>query len=302
MIIADLRERAEGELPATVRATGIRVETSAVPVGTRGRLRVRKLRLAVGRGEERPTVHLFSQARGTLRYDEALEAFVPDRSAQRECSAGSCRGVFGLKACLEDGYSVGSAAARGGSSPRCVFQVDGDTVANGGPLATEAQRIQPGRAFVDFQNDVTVSDLKLANREGFRSIEHVKRYTTAGMGTDQGKTSNLNALAIVADNLNKALPLVGLTTFRMPYTPVTFGTLAGSSRGELFDPVRTTPVHHWSAEQGAVFEDVSTWKRARYYPQSGEGMETTVARETRTVRERVGVLDASARLRRQALA
>jgi sarcosine oxidase, subunit alpha len=95
MIIADLRERAEGELPATVRATGIRVETSAVPVGTRGRLRVRKLRLAVGRGEERPTVHLFSQARGTLRYDEALEAFVPDRSAQRECSAGSCRGVFG---------------------------------------------------------------------------------------------------------------------------------------------------------------------------------------------------------------
>jgi sarcosine oxidase, subunit alpha len=88
----------------------------------------------------------------------------------------------------------------------------------------------------------------------------------------------------------------------MPYTPVTFGTLAGSSRGELFDPVRTTPVHHWSAEQGAVFEDVSTWKRARYYPQSGEGMETTVARETRTVRERVGVLDASARLRRQALA
>ena len=306
MIIADLRERAEGELPATARATGIRVETSAVPVGTRGRLRVRELRLALGRGEERidadlvltgggwaPTVHLFSQARGTLRYDEALEAFVPDRSAQRECSAGSCRGVFGLKACLEDGYSVGSAAARGGSSPRCVFQVDGDTVANGGPLAAEAQRIQPGRAFVDFQNDVTVSDLKLANREGFRSIEHVKRYTTAGMGTDQGKTSNLNALAIVADNLNKALPLVGLTTFRMPYTPVTFGTLAGSSRGELFDPVRTTPVHHWSAEQGAVFEDVSTWKRARYYPQSGEGMETTVARETRTVRERVGVFDAS---------
>src|SRR5215217_1454834 len=134
------------------------------------------------------------------------------RRSKRSCqtgplngsSAGSCRGVFGLKACLEDGYSVGSAAARGGSSPRCVFQVDGDTVANGGPLATEAQRIQPGRAFVDFQNDVTVSDLKLANREGFRSIEHVKRYTTAGMGTDQGNPSACPTLRYITGRPSRA--------------------------------------------------------------------------------------------------
>jgi sarcosine oxidase subunit alpha len=150
-----------------------------------------------------------------------------------------------------------------------------------------------GRAFVDWQNDVTTKDLALATREGFRSIEHIKRYTTTGMATDQGKTSNLNALGIVAHTLGKPLPQVGLTSFRMPYTPVSFGSFAGPARGELFDPVRTTPMHDWALAQGAVFEDVGLWKRARYFPRGTEDMHAAVARECRAVRAGCGIFDAS---------
>ena len=153
---------------------------------------------------------------------------------------------------------------------------------------------RPGaRAFVDFQNDVTSKDLTQATREGFRSIEHVKRYTTTGMATDQGKTSNINALAVVADALGKTIPEVGLTTFRQPYTPVTFGTLAGHSRGDLFDPIRRTPFDSWAQEHGAVFEDVGLWKRARFFPRAGDGMHAAVVRECQTVRTSVGIFDAS---------
>jgi sarcosine oxidase subunit alpha len=149
------------------------------------------------------------------------------------------------------------------------------------------------KAFVDWQHDVTTRDLVLATREGFQSIEHVKRYTTTGMATDQGKTSNLNAMAIVAKSLDVAIPKVGLTTFRMPYTPVTFGSMAGISRGDLFDPVRTTPTHPWAQAKGAVFENVGLWKRARYFPRGGEDMHAAVARECRAVRSACGIFDAS---------
>jgi sarcosine oxidase subunit alpha len=149
------------------------------------------------------------------------------------------------------------------------------------------------KAFVDFQNDVTAGDLKLATQEGFRSIEHVKRYTTTGMATDQGKTSNLNAAAIVGSYVGKPVPEIALPTFRQPYTPVTFGTLAGFSRGALFDPVRRTPIDSWADENGAVFEDVGLWKRARYFPRPGEDMHAAVARECRTVRTAAGLFDAS---------
>ena len=130
-------------------------------------------------------------------------------------------------------------------------------------------------------------------REGFQSIEHVKRYTTTGMATDQGKTSNLNALAVVAGALDRPIPRVGLTTFRMPFTPVTFGALAGLARGDLFDPVRTTPMHGFAVAQGAVFEDVGQWKRARFYPQGLEDMHAAVARECRAVRAAAGIFDAT---------
>jgi sarcosine oxidase subunit alpha len=149
------------------------------------------------------------------------------------------------------------------------------------------------KAFVDWQNDVTTKDLALAMREGFRSIEHIKRYTTTGMATDQGKTSNLNALGIVSRTLEKTIPEIGLTTYRMPYTPVTFGSFAGFSRGDLFDPIRTTPIHDWAVDRRAVFEDVGLWKRARYFPRGSEDMQAAVTRECAAVRSSCGLFDAS---------
>jgi len=147
--------------------------------------------------------------------------------------------------------------------------------------------------FVDFQNDVTAKDLDLAVREGYHSIEHVKRYTTTGMGTDQGKTGNINALAIVAQRLGVDIPAVGVTTFRAPYTPVTFGAITGSHVRNFFDPVRRTPMHDWHVEQGAKFENVGQWKRAWYYPRGEETMRQAVDREVKAAREGVGILDYS---------
>ena len=134
------------------------------------------------------------------------------------------------------------------------------------------------KAFVDFQNDVCAKDVSLAVQEGMRSIEHIKRYTTTGMATDQGKLSNMNALAIAAAELKKPIPEVGLTTFRPPYTPVTFGAFAGPARGDLFDPIRRTPIHDWAAENGAAFEDVGLWKRAWYFPRRRRNRCTTRSR------------------------
>jgi sarcosine oxidase subunit alpha len=146
---------------------------------------------------------------------------------------------------------------------------------------------------VDFQNDVKAADIRLAVREGMRSIEHVKRYTTTGMATDQGKLSNLAALQIAARELGREPPEVGLTTFRPPYTPTTFATMAGHHRGATFEPERRTPMDGWAAEHGAVFEPVGQWRRARHFPRPGEDMEAAVLRECRAVREAVGLFDAS---------
>ncbi|MGP9821108.1 sarcosine oxidase subunit alpha family protein [Salinarimonas sp. NSM] len=239
-----------------------------------------------------PAVHLFSQSRGKLAYDAARDAFLPAGHAQAERSAGACAGAYDLAACLAAGFAAGAQAAgleetraftasptRSGFQPMRVLPTDADT-----------GRV---RAFVDFQNDVTAKDLKLAVREGFHSIEHVKRYTTTGMATDQGKTSNMNALGLVAGLLDKELPAVGTTTFRPPYTPVSFGALVGPSKGALFDPVRKTPVDPWAEARGAVFEPVSLWRRAWYFPKAGEDMHAAVARECRAVRDGVGIFDAS---------
>jgi sarcosine oxidase subunit alpha len=244
-----------------------------------------------------PSVHLFSQSRGKLRWDEALQGYVPDRSVERERSAGACRGKFGLHDALSDGYAQGESAAEAAGRSRGVsrsFAVSAVEPLQGGvagamPVSGRAKQ----RAFVDFQNDVTTKDLALAVREGFRSIEHVKRYTTAGMATDQGKTSNMNGLGVLKQLTGIPIPEIGLTTFRMPYTPVTFGTLAGTARRELFDPVRCTPIHGWAEEHGAVFEDVGSWKRAYYFPRSGETMHAAVKRECAAVRKSVGIFDAA---------
>jgi sarcosine oxidase subunit alpha len=314
-LIADLRTQPEGKAIEAARAAGLAVETSTTITGTTGRLRVSSVRtgrvrsdgsvtpgrqiacdLVLMSGGWTPSVHLFSQSRGKVAWSEDAQAFFPGQAVQRERSAGACRGTFGLAAVLAEGFSAGEAAAhasvgwQGRSRTFTTTELDKNYRGMVGACPSD----RPGaRAFVDFQHDVTSKDLQLATQEGFRSIEHVKRYTTAGMATDQGKTSSINALAIVAGLLGKPIPQVGLTTFRQPYTPVTFGAMAGYSRGDLFDPIRRTPIDPWAQEQGAVFEDVGLWKRARYYPMPGEDMHAAVARECRTVRTSAGMFDAS---------
>ena len=155
----------------------------------------------------------------------------------------------------------------------------------------------PGRGpkqFIDMQNDVSASDIKLAAREGFHSVEHVKRYTAMGFGTDQGKSGNINGMAVLAETLGQSIAATGTTTYRPNYTPVTFGAIAGLDLGDrLFDPVRKTAMHAWHEENGAEFENVGQWKRPWYYPQAGESLDDAVRRECLAVRTNVGIFDAS---------
>jgi sarcosine oxidase subunit alpha len=316
--IVDVRGgSADSALPEAARRAGLPIETHSTVIGTSGRLRVSAIHvqrldesgaaagpvrriacdLVLMSGGLTPSVHLFSQSRGKLAWDESLGAFLPAQAAERVGSAGACRGVFSVAAAVRDGTRAGLGAAQraGLAVTAAIPEMPPPESSAAGcrgalPLPPGARA---GKAFVDWQNDVTSQDLALAAREGFRSIEHVKRYTTTGMATDQGKTSNINALAIVARELDKAMPQVGLTTFRPPYTPVSFGAFAGFARGELFDPVRATPMHDWAARNGAVFENVGLWKRARYFPRSGENMDAAVARECLAARGHCGIFDGS---------
>jgi sarcosine oxidase, subunit alpha len=312
--VFDARADPQGAAVSAAREAGLPARTGMCIIDCSGHLRVNEVMLGApmadgtirdaGRvpcdcvlmsGGWTPSVHLFSQSRGKLRFDAAAGAFLPGVSAQTEISAGACAGVWGLGEALASGSAAGRAAAEAcdfATSAVRVYRVDDALAAY---AHADAPRMPQGisKAFVDFQNDVTSRDLELAAREGFRSIEHIKRYTTTGMATDQGKTSNVNALAVVSETLNVPVPSVGLTTFRQPYTPVTFGTLAGYARGDLFDPIRRTPMDTWAQGKDAVFEDVGTWKRAWYFPRAKEDMHAAVARECRTVRTAVGVFDAS---------
>ncbi len=310
-LIADLRGEAKGPLADSARAEGIEVIAGAEVVGVDGRLRVEAVRVKHPGGDRTvacdallmsggwtPSVHLFSQSRGRLVFDEALQLFKPGASAQRERSAGACNAAFDLAAALAEGAAAGRAAATAagfGAPEARTYAVSGGLPAFGaahaGPPTIHTDR--RAKAFVDFQNDVCAKDVRLAVQEGMRSIEHIKRYTTTGMATDQGKLSNMNALAIASAQLKKPIPEVGLTTFRPPYTPVTFGAFAGPARGDLFDPIRRTPIHDWAAENGAAFEDVGPWKRAWYFPQARETMHDAVARECVTTRTSVGLFDAT---------
>jgi sarcosine oxidase subunit alpha len=311
-LIADLRDDASGPLPEAARAAGIHVATKAAMHEVRGRRRIEAVRLSGHPGGMRtmscdallmsggwtPSVHLYSQSRGRPVFDETLQVFKPGASVQRERSAGACNATFDLAQALAEGDAAGRAAASaaGFSAPQArSYAVEGAPQAAGGTLGAPLHILgdRRAKAFVDYQNDVCVKDVELAVQEGMRSIEHIKRYTTTGMATDQGKLSNMNALAIAAAVQEKSIPEVGLTTFRPPYTPVTFGAFAGPARGDLFDPIRRTPMHEWAAEHGAAFEDVSLWKRAWYFPRAGESMREAVARECRTTRASVGLFDAT---------
>jgi sarcosine oxidase, subunit alpha len=248
-----------------------------------------------------PAVHLFSQSRGTLRYDEGIAAHVPDAPVQATLVAGSANGAFALGACLTEGAAAGARAAAaagfGDGTARAMPEAMND--GSVGPSATLWMVPSPegeaaeSRMFVDLERDATVADLRRATGAGLRSIEHIKRYTTVGTASDQGKTSWVNASAIAASLLGVPDGATGMPTFRPPYTPVSFATLAGRDRGDLHDPIRTTSIQPWHVANGAVFEDVGQWKRPRYFPRGDETLEETVLRECKTAREGVAVMDAS---------
>ncbi len=319
--VVDTRPTPAGPLTERAEAQGLRILAESAIVGVEGKKRVKGVRVAelaadgktmVGEVEAidcdlvansggwNPTVHLFCQAKGKLRWDDDHACFVPDEAMQPgQRSAGAGNGAFGLQSCLTQGAEAGAAAAAD-----CGFSAATGELPQAGErdflpgrwlwlIPGEHPLGQKAKHFVDQQNDVTAADLKLALREGYSSIEHVKRYTTTGMATDQGKMGNVNAIGIVAETVNKHLPDVGVTTFRPPYTPVTFGAFAGRDVDDLLDPVRRTPMHAWHERNGALFEDVGQWRRAWYYPREGEDIHAAVNREVKAVRDSLGILDAT---------
>ena len=311
--IADPRPRTalSGDHPQRAVATGMPVFAGSAIMRAHGRLRVAGVDLvAVADGARRridcdlvcvsggwnPAVHLYSQSRGKLRYDETLAAFVPDTSPQAVVAAGAANGKLDLAAVLADGHAAGLAAAgRAGFAAPPADYAPAAPATSSGPLQAlwSVPTRHGAKCFVDWQNDVTVADIALAAREGYRSIEHLKRYTTLGMGTDQGKTSNIVGLAVLAAELGVAIAQVGTTTFRPPYTPVTLGAVAGHEVGANLEPTRRTAMHDWHVEHGARMLNAGLWKRPHSYPRPGESEDDAANREARNVRTNVGLVDVS---------
>ena len=317
--IVDARAVPRGSLSERARSAGIVILAGHVVTEARGGKRVRgvvvqqidarnQLRGAPRRlacdlvamsGGFSPVIHLHCQAGSKALWDDGFAAFLPGKPSQSERSAGACQGARTLHECARDGTAAGSAAVRAlgfetrtTTAPAIAETLTGDLRALW--LVPHPRGVSRApKQFVDLQNDVAASDIYLAIREGFESIEHVKRYTGMGFGTDQGKTGNINGIGIAAQALGKAIPQVGTTTFRPNYTPVTFGAVAGLELGDAFDPVRTTAMHAWHVRRGALFEDVGQWKRPWYYPEHGEDLHAAVRREVLVVRGGVGILDAS---------
>ena len=300
--IVDSRPEPPQELVSRARELGIEVLTGSVvqqALGTRriggvlvGDRRIACDLLAVSGGWN-PAVHLFSQSQGKTRYDERVAAFVPGTSVQAQHIVGAANAVYDLAGCLQEGFQAGLEAARlsgfTGSLPQAPYTAT-ETVAP--PVPVWFVDGPEDRQFVDLQRDATVAEVRRATGAGLRSVEHVKRYTTIGTAHDQGKTSGFAAIGVIAQLLGADSPQ-GTTTYRPPYTPVSFALLAGRDRGELHDPVRMTPMHDWHVRNGALFENVGQWKRPWYYPLPGEDMKTAVLRECRAARTSVAVMDAS---------
>ncbi|SFB43189.1 sarcosine oxidase subunit alpha [Amycolatopsis marina] len=248
-----------------------------------------------------PAVQLFSQAGGTLRHDDTVGAFVPDAARQRVSVAGAVRGEFTLHGCLADGVrAVDHAIAAAGLNAVEPIMVPETTDRHVRSQRPERLWTVPAhddnarsRQFVDLARDSTVADVLRAIGAGLHSVEHIKRYTTIGTAHDQGRTSGTTSSGVIAEAIGSSLAELGVTTFRPPYVPVAFAALAGRDRGELLDPARTTSLHPWHLDRGAVFETVGQWLRPRYYPLPGESMDQAVARECQSARAGAGFMDAS---------
>ena len=243
-----------------------------------------------------PTVHLHSQSRGTVRFDENIAAFVPDKKAQNASSVGACNGKFSLSELFEETRAV-TLKALADVNLNSKFDGNLDCEEENysiSPLWNTNLSKEKNKAFFDIQNDVTFDDVQLALREGYSNVEHVKRYTTGGMGFDQGKTGNINIIGTIAMQEGVGLGEVGTTTFRSPFTPVSFGSISGVREGSVVLPYRHTPITQWNLDRGAfMYEAGARWRRPGYFPKAGENFQEAVNRECSAVRTGVGVYDGS---------
>ena len=322
--ILDARTSVTGELPNKARELGIRVETGMAISKVKGSKSVSGVSICLQAGEGvpleeikcdivamsggwSPIVHLWSHCGGKLNWDAENAMFRPD--AERPplgddgtgfvSVGGTANGYLIANEAMQDAISQGKLVAKQvGYKPVNSKSTIVD-VENESPIEQIWQMPQgmsiklQAKTFLDYQNDVKVSDVRLAAREGYESVEHTKRYTTLGMATDQGKLSNINGLAILADSLNAEIPNVGTTTFRPPYHPISMGSIAGDARGELFKPIRKSPIHNWIEENGGFFEPVADWRRPYCYQKNNETVKDSVQREILNTRTNVGLLDAS---------
>ncbi|MGE8295864.1 MAG: sarcosine oxidase subunit alpha [Pseudomonas sp.] len=320
--VADARSNPRGTWVEQARARGVRILTGSAVIEARGSKRVTGARicaidvqahrvtssgemvdcdLIVSSGGYSPVVHLASHLGGRPQWREDILGFVPGpgNGVQKRIDAGAVNGVFALGDVLASGFEAGVQAAAqtgfeavSGSLPQTEALKEEPMLALF-QVPHEKSTARAPKQFVDLQNDVTAAGIELATREGFESVEHVKRYTALGFGTDQGKLGNINGLAIAARSMGISIPQMGTTMFRPNYTPVSFGAVAGRHCGELFEPKRYTAMQAWHLKNGAEFEDVGQWKRPWYFPRAGEDMHAAVARECLAVRNSVGILDAS---------
>ncbi|WP_308495767.1 sarcosine oxidase subunit alpha family protein [Kocuria sp. cx-455] len=247
-----------------------------------------------------PVIHLHNQRRGPLRWNETIAAFVPETAMAGQHVAGGTAGTLDLAGCLVEGAQAGANAARAAGFSATARAATTDPEAPGlvRPLwLVPGAEGEPGtwdEHFVDFQRDQAVKDVMRSLGAGMRSVEHVKRYTSISTANDQGKTSSVNTMGVIATALGGSSPdEIGVTAFRAPYTPVAFAALAGTQRGQMFDPARLSAPHEWHLAHGAKFEDVGQWKRPWFYPQDGEDMDAAVLRECAAVRDSVGFMDAT---------
>lgn len=320
--VADARSNPRGSWVEEARARGVRILTGSAVVEARGSKRVTGARicaidakahkvtspgevldcdLIVSSGGYSPVVHLASHLGGRPEWREDILGFVPGpgNGVQQRIDAGAVNGVFALGDVLANGFEAGAKAAAetgykavSGSLPQAEVRQEDPMLALF-QVPHDKSTARAPKQFVDLQNDVTAAGIELATREGFESVEHVKRYTALGFGTDQGKLGNINGLAIAARSMGISIVQMGTTMFRPNYTPVTFGAVAGRHCGELFDAKRYTAMQAWHVKNGAEFEDVGQWKRPWYFPKNGEDLHAAVARECLAVRNSVGILDAS---------
>ena len=314
--IIDIRDNSSSEIVNKVKSLGIQIYWNHTVVDTKGYKRINKVTImklndkgndVIGKkielncdclaisGGWTPMVHLFTQSGGKLKFDNKDNVFIPDKTNLNQLSIGSAKGDFELDDVLKNSIKDTKKFLQIENSnfDKIDVQCSKEKEKKNIWLLPSDKPLSKTKPFLDYQNDSTAKDIKLALREGFKSIEHVKRYTTTGMGTDQGKLANMHALGIVADTTNTNMGDLGTTTFRPPYTPLTFGTIVGRNVGQFFDIFRKTPMHDWHVDNNAKFENVGQWKRAWYYPKDGESMHDAVQRESKAARESSGILDAS---------